>query len=385
MGTLRDRVQNAMRALAKTRVYPDAAHSEPGYFRIPVCRNGKRYDLPLGFVGTQGCAWAREGGCTICDYGGYNGHVESDLLVQQASQLLDEWGPEHEIALSALGSFFDDRELAPDARKGIIEAVRARQSIDLFSVESRPDTISRAKVREAVDILGPSITFEIGLGLESVNDLVRNVCVNKGLTLSRFEESVRDILASGAKACAHVLLKPPFLTEAEAIDDAVASINYADSIGVRRIVLMVCNVKDGTLPHWLWERGKYRSPWLWSALETVRKATPSAQRKLLVYGFKCGLPMFEMGHNCNQCTGTILARLEDFCASQDPRVVEEAMQIVCECKAEWRKDIETPCEMSLPERVAGFCDEFEAEVLAGVGRNSPIFGDSVDGDASSLS
>lgn len=361
---LRRRVQNAMHILARRREHPDAADSKPGYFRIPVCRNGKRYDLPLGFLGTNGCAWARSGGCTICDYGGYDGHLDSNLLVKQANQLLDEWGTEFEIALSPLGSFFDDQELAPDARKLIMQAVRAKETIDLLSVETRPDTISRKKVREAVNVLGSSVTLEIGLGLESVNDFVRNVCINKCLTSRRFERSVQDIMESGAKACAHVLLKPPFVTEAESIDDAVASINYADSLGVRRIVLMVCNVKYGTVPHWLWERGRYRSPWLWSALETVRRAIPSAQRKLLVYGFRCGLPMLEMGHNCSHCTDTVLAKIEDFCASQDPDVVDEALQIGCECKAEWLRDLQSSNEMPLPDRVASFCDEFEAHQAA---------------------
>ena len=349
-----------MRTLAVGRTYPPATCSRPGYFRIPVCRHGSRYDLPLGFVGTTGCRWARQGGCTVCDYGGFDGEVPSLLLVDQANQLLDEWGPENEVSLNALGSFFDDDEMPVDARMGILRAISSHPPIDLLSVETRPDTVTRAKIQAAVDLLGPSITLEVGLGLESADDFVRNVCVNKGLPLTQFARAVEDIVEAGAQVCAHVLLKPPFLTEAEAVADAVSSIDYAFTVGVRRTVLMVCNIKAATLTHWLWQRGAYRPPWLWSALEVVRRISAPARRKLLIYGFKCGLPLLETGHNCDLCTDTVLRQIEGFRATQDPAVVEDALQIECRCKADWHKDMEYRDNTPLRERVERFCSTFES-------------------------
>jgi len=363
---LRQRIQSVMRSLRAARPWPSAEYSEGGYFRIPINIGGKLHNMPLGFVGTKGCNWARSGGCTMCDYGGFNGTVPDEILVQQTVGLLDQWPDETEINLSALGSFFDDKELSLAARRGILAEVAKRPNIELIGVESRAGDVNAAKIKEARSHLGVHRCLEVGMGLESVNDFVRNVCINKGLSRKTFERAVKTIQDCGAQAVGHVLLKPPFLTEEEAINDAIATIEYLDALGVRRIVLMVCNVKDGTLVGELYKQGLYRPPWLWSVLRTALNVSSSAQNKLLIYGFDCGIPMVDIGRNCKKCSEKIINLMRKFSGTGEEIYLQDANCINCDCKSGWN-DV---CGDKSQKDIIGRIDFF----LSAVGLNDACSG-----------
>lgn len=346
-----------MRQLRRANPWPSAAYTCGGYFRIPINIGGQMHRMPLGFVGSVGCRWARAGGCTMCDYGGFEGEVPDAVLIEQAADLLDQWGHvETEINLSSLGSFFDNRELSPIARRGILHEVAQREHLELLGVESRANDITPEKVREAISILGPNRCLEIGMGLESRNTFIRNVCINKGLPLQTFETAVRIIQECGAHVVAHVLFKPPFLTEAEATHDAMETIDYLDSLHVRRIVLMVCNVKHGTLVGELYERNLYRPAWLWSVLEATLSVSSSARQKLLIYGFECGIPMMALGGNCEACTPRILDAIDKFNGTADETYLQNALSIRCTCKIEWQKEKKRINPLPLPDRIESILD-----------------------------
>lgn len=347
---LRQRIQHIMRTLRAARPWPSAKFSEGGYFRIPIKVDGKPHNMPLGFVGSQGCNWARSGGCTMCDYGGFEGNIPDALLVRQATELISQWPSETEINLSSLGSFFDDKELSASARKGILNVVANTPSIKLLGVESRAADVTLEKIKQAKSILG-SRFFEVGMGFESVNDFVRNVCINKGLSCKTFERAVEIIREAGAYPVGHVLFKAPFLTEEEAIDDAQATIEYLNALGMRRIVLMACNVKPGTLVGELHRLGLYRPPWLWSILRTALAVSKSARSKLLIYGFKCGLPMKSVGTNCPNCDIRILDKIENFNRTGESALLSDAIKTSCSCRNNWIQECGFKESNSLVERV----------------------------------
>lgn len=70
---------------------------------------------------------------------------------------------------------------------------------------------------------------------------------------------------------AYVLLKPPFLTEKEAIDEAINSIKKATAIGFERISLEPMSVHRFTVVDALSLANNYRVPWFWSVIEVVEK------------------------------------------------------------------------------------------------------------------
>ena len=349
---LQKRIARIMRRLRQTHPLPPAKYSEGGFFRIPVTIGGLPHEMPLGFVGSKGCRWASSGGCSMCDYGGFEGDVPDDLLIGQARELLDSWPGETEINLSSLGSFFDDGELSPGAREGILKEVAKRPQIELLGVESRADHVTTEKVARAKEILGQKRCLEVGMGLESVDDFVRNVCVNKGLSLECFERAVQVVSANGAEPVAHVLFKPPFLEEREAAEDAAATLSYLDELGiVRRIVVMVCNVKKGTLVGELHGKGLYRPPWLWSVLKTALECSAYVRKKLLIYGFRCGLPMEAVGRNCPRCTDKIQTAIHAFCGNGRIELLKKAWDAGCECKTAWHSEFDSLPELPLPQRV----------------------------------
>ena len=200
------------------------------------------------------------------------------------------------------------------------------------------------------------------MGLESANDFVRNVCINKGLKRSVFERAVKIIQDSGAHVVGHVLFKPPFLTESEAITDAKTTIDYLDILGVRRIILMACNVKDWTLVGELYRLGLYRPPWLWSVIETILSTPKSVQNKLLIYGFKCGLPMTAISSNCNNCDRIIIDRLNKFSGTSQIEHLYTAINTTCSCRNSWENECISDQSQALVMRIIAYCNSVTADI-----------------------
>jgi radical SAM enzyme (TIGR01210 family) len=114
-----------------------------------------------------------------------------------------------------------------------------------------------------------NVELEIGMGFESSNDLVRNICVNKGEKIEDFKNAIELINERGFLSLAYVLLKPPFLTEQESIDDASASVHDAVSLGFDRISLEPMTIHKYTVVDALRYANQYSTPWLWSVLEVI--------------------------------------------------------------------------------------------------------------------
>lgn len=361
-------ISRAMRTFRQKRPLDKKVKSCAGYFYLPISVQGSAYHLPLGFLGTTGCTWAKQGGCTMCDYGGFASRPSDQEFVDQAEHLLECWaglGPLKEVNLSALGSFFDEAELSPEARRGVLRSVASRRSIDLLGVESRPEFVTSERIEEAKAILGPRVRLEVGMGLESSNDFIRNVCINKRLGEADYLKAVDCLKNLRAGVTTHVLFKPPFLTEYEAIQDAVETINYAQKGGADRIVLMVSNVKDHTLTSWLLRMGLYRVPWLWGVLQTALEVNEEARGRLLIYGFRCGIPLIDRGRNCPVCTDAILSKIELFNFTGNAKHLKEALSVSCTCRESWTQGMDSTAfgRIPVPERVRNVCDLLVREAL----------------------
>src|SRR5207253_1691777 len=73
--------------------------------------------------------------------------------------------------------------------------------------------------------------LQVALGLETVHpDVLPRL--NKRMTLPLFEKAVRFLRDHDIAVRAFVLLRPPFLTEAEGIEWAIKSLRYAFDVGV---------------------------------------------------------------------------------------------------------------------------------------------------------
>ena len=126
----------------------------------------------------------------------------------------------------------DLSELAESIKeKGILEPILVRPKNGQFEIiagdtrvhevvlESRPEYIIDEHISKTRRELEDR-QVEIGIGLESSNDEIRRICVNKGFSKGEFQNALLTARAHNIGTRAYILVKPPFLTERDAIIDA---------------------------------------------------------------------------------------------------------------------------------------------------------------------
>jgi hypothetical protein len=283
-------------------------------------------------LNTGGCRWARAGGCTMCGYVAESvegGTVAHDALRDQIEATLDherenaEETPEL-VKIYTSGSFLDEREVPAETREAIAETFADRERIVL---ESLPDFVDDEKLADFTD---RGLAVDVAIGLETATDRVRHDCVNKYFDYEDFRAAVETAAEAGAGVKAYLLLKPPFLSEAEAVEDMTRSIRrVADLDAVHTISMNPTNVQRYTMVDELYFRGGYRPPWLWSVAEILRE---TADVDAIVVSDPVGHGADRGPHNCGECDDRVHRAIEDFDRRQDPTVFE---QVRCECEDTW--------------------------------------------------
>ncbi|WP_136717309.1 archaeosine biosynthesis radical SAM protein RaSEA [Halorientalis salina] len=283
-------------------------------------------------LNTGGCRWARAGGCTMCGYvaesveGGSVAHedlmAQVDVCLEHEAENADEESGLIKIYTS--GSFLDEREVPAETRQAIAETFEDR---DRIVVESLPDFVDREKIE---DFTEQGLETDIAIGLETATDRVRRDCVNKYFEFSEFERAAEHAEAADAGIKAYLLMKPPFLSEPEAIADMKRSIRRcADVDGCHTVSMNPTNVQRHTMVEDLYHDGGYRPPWLWSVAD-VLESTSDADA--IVVSDPVGHGSDRGAHNCGECDDKVQNAIKDFDLRQDPAVFE---QVSCECELTW--------------------------------------------------
>ena len=292
-----------------------------------------------------GCRWARAGGCTMCGYvaesvdGGSVAHEDLMAQIQHCLDHEEENADERAglIKIYTSGSFLDEREVGARTRRAIAETFADR---DRIVVESLPDFVDREKVAEFVD---QGLKTDIAVGLETATDRVRRDCVNKYFDFSEFEAAAAEAKEAGGGVKAYLLMKPPFLSESEAIDDMKRSVRKcADVDGCHTVSMNPCNVQRYTMVEELYHDGGYRPPWLWSICEVLES---TADEAVIVVSDPVGHGSDRGPHNCGECDDRAQRAIKDFDLRQDPSVFE---QVSCDCDATWDAVVERERSYSLP-------------------------------------
>ncbi|NLV09756.1 TIGR01210 family radical SAM protein [Halomicrobium mukohataei] len=296
-------------------------------------------------LNTGGCRWARAGGCTMCGYVAESvdgGSVAHEDLMAQIQYCLDHEAEEADekaglIKIYTSGSFLDEREVGAETRRAIASEFADR---DRIVVESLPDFVDRAKVAEFVDA---GLETDIAVGLETATDRVRRDCVNKYFDFADFEDAAAQAQAAGGGVKAYLLMKPPFLTESEAIEDMQRSVHKcADVEGCHTVSMNPCNVQRYTMVEELFHDQGYRPPWLWSVCEVLES---TADEDVIVVSDPVGHGSDRGPHNCGECDDRAQRAIKDFDLRQDPSVFE---QVTCDCEATWDAVVEREASYSLP-------------------------------------
>ena len=304
-------------------------------------------------LNTGGCRWARAGGCTMCGYVAESvegGSVSHGALMDQIEVCLEYEaehadGPAPLVKIYTSGSFLDEREVGPESRRAIAETFADRERIVL---ESLPDFVDRGKIAEFTD---HGIDTDVAVGLETATDRVRRDCVNKYFAFADFEDACAEVVAADGAAGevsagvkAYLLMKPPFLTESEAIADMISSIERCGAVeGCHTVSMNPCNVQRYTMVDELYFHGGYRPPWLWSVAHVLAETagdpgndatggSASDAGGAIVVSDPVGAGSERGPHNCGECDELVERAIKDFSLRGDPSVFE---QVSCECERTW--------------------------------------------------
>jgi hypothetical protein len=245
----------------------------------------------------------------------------------------DASGPS-EIDIYCSGSFLNPNEIPTEAQTALIERIAREPLVEKVLVESRPEYVSAEKLLELTRLLGNK-RLEVGIGLESANEEIREKRIKKGFTLEQFEKAAADVANGGASMLTYVLLKPIDTGEAEAIIDAVETSKKVFELGLGldlqvKIGLEPCFVGPDTALTLAHRQGRYRPPWLWSVIEVVKKIAPLGP--VLVGLSNEGLSTQESAHNCDRCTERVRGALAEFNSTQEST---RLISLNCDCKKEW--------------------------------------------------
>ncbi|WP_424017750.1 archaeosine biosynthesis radical SAM protein RaSEA [Halorientalis pallida] len=288
-------------------------------------------------LNTGGCRWARAGGCTMCGYvaesveGGSVAHedlmAQIDVCLEHEADNADD--PSGLIKIYTSGSFLDEREVPAETRRAIAETFSDR---DRIVVESLPDFVDRGKIEDFTD---QGLETDIAVGLETATDRVRRDCVNKYFEFSEFERAAADAREAGAGIKAYLLMKPPFLSEPDALEDMKRSVRKCAAVeGCHTVSMNPTNVQRHTMVEDLYHEGGYRPPWLWSVAEVLES---TADEDVIVVSDPVGHGSDRGAHNCGECDDRVQKAIKDFDLRQDPSVFE---QVSCACERTWELVLE---------------------------------------------
>ncbi len=187
-------------------------------------------------------------------------HVDIDHWMNQIKRAIGLEDDIHTLTIYHNGNYFCDSEV-PATWRNLIHSYLAATKIKELVVESLPQYLTEERLAAARAGL-KQVKLVVAIGLQSSNDIVREVCMTSTCAANTFSSAVARLKAQGDDAQAFLLFHPPFLTIEESIYDIRESIRFVAQTGV---VPTICPMKvaPNTVVADLAARGLYQAPDLW--------------------------------------------------------------------------------------------------------------------------
>lgn len=294
---------------------------------------GERVNAFVLILRTRGCYWADLKGCTMCGYARdtLGRSATEEEIGEQIERALRQYRGEPYVKVYTSGSFFDEREVPLPSRAHLARAFHGKARRLL--VETLPEFVDAPTVSALRQELGGEV--EVALGLESSQEEVLRRAVNKNSPPQAYFEAAARVRDGGGSPKAYLLLKPPYLTEREAVEDTVLSIERAsehfDTLSVNPV-----HLQGGTVVEHLYRRGLYRPPWLWSLVEVLQRGSARRRAGTRLVSFPTSGGNVRGVHNCLTCDPTILPVIEEASLSQEFAPLDRLPE--CACRERWRVD-----------------------------------------------
>ncbi|ABE51079.1 archaeosine biosynthesis radical SAM protein RaSEA [Methanococcoides burtonii] len=322
----------------RQRIKPSSNDYPAAVWRSTDHCDGKTVDTLTIIFKTSGCWWGKAGGCTMCGFVYDSAKIppQPEELERQFDNAMRK-GEKFErfmVKIFTSGSFLDENEVTAETRANILNKLAADERIFKVLVESRPEFVTEETLKACKEALGKT-AFEVAIGLETSSDNIRKNSINKGFTFEDYITASNVAKNNDASMKAYLLLKPPFLSEKEALEDIVKTVDDV-AAHAQTISINLCNVQNGTYVEQLWQRSQYRTPWLWSIVE-ILKRTKQRHPNLAITSDPVGAGSKRGPHNCKICSRDVSDAVHLFSRTQDLKVLEG---LTCDCKQTWTKVLE---------------------------------------------
>jgi radical SAM enzyme (TIGR01210 family) len=225
--------------------------------------DGRVLDVVTIFLANRECSFH----CLYCDLWRQTldeptqrGAVPQQIDIALRSATVSERPAPQVVKLYNSGNFFDAAAIPPDDWPAIADRVRHFERV---IVENHPRLIDDRCLRFR-DLLGTRL--EVAMGLETVHPEVL-ARMNKRMTLDDFANAARFLVEHDIAVRVFVLLRPPFLSEAEGIEWALRSITFAFDCGATCVSVIPTRAGNGVMDQ-LQANGWFKPPTL-SSLEHV--------------------------------------------------------------------------------------------------------------------
>ena len=341
-----------LKAIKQKHSYKENQLDKPISFWIKEDRllkkKGKEFTIILR---TRGCSWAigPSGGCSMCGYIQDStfekidqAHIRNqiDYAFQEKLAEIIEDVEDFVLKIFNSGSFFDDDEISESTRDYIYKKIAEIPKIREVVIESRVDYITREKLTKMKSALDNRY-IEVAIGLETVNDHIRNAYINKGLFFKEFLDAIHLCKKYGIGVRIYLLFKPPFLNEQTAIDDCVISILKLAELKVNTISINPLNIQKNTLTEYLFYQNRYRPPWFYSLFKCIVKACHERDKlkEVRIISSPSGAGTKRGIHNClkRECNEFMIKSLKNFVLTQDiNHLIRSDKDYSCDCLVKYQ-------------------------------------------------
>lgn len=328
---------------------------EPAYKEITnVNINGRPSKRLLLVLRTNGCThnWNNTG-CTMCGFRFLA--ISRKLLKIDQNHLIRQYengikyvkygsnGVE-QIDLFTPGSFLNEKEVEPTFCFEVMQKIASLKEIKKVVIESRTEYITGKKLSKLKSLIREDQILELGIGVESSNDRIRNRIINKGLPWHNIERAIEICAKCEVEFQPYLLIKPQTLNEREAIDDAVRSAedvaSLADKYNVPfRIAFEPIFIAKDTKLERAYSVGKYSIVSLWSVIEILKR---THHLGIIFVGLSDeNISDGRKPSSCPLCTDKLIKAIEEFNGQQKIQIFD---LVSCSCKKEWEGLISKPDE-----------------------------------------
>ncbi|MBU0651006.1 hypothetical protein KKC59_03750 [bacterium] len=312
--------------------------------------NGAAVKRAVITLKSTGCEWVRiSGGCSLC------GHYVCTTQGREISdrEYVEDFLRQYnsfdfsDIPLLCLynsGSVLNSAEISRQALFEICKIIALNKNIKKLVLETRIEYCDKDYILKLKDLLG-NIDLELALGLECKDEFVRNVVLNKGISNKNYEDFSAEFKGL-VDFRFYIIVKPPFLTEKEALDDAVLAVEYALELGAKEVHLEPATIQKYTLGYFLNNKGLYNLPWLYTIIEILRQFKG---KNIYVSPFAHKPSPVKEPVNCSWCSADYKnLLLKQYNYNQDVSVFDN---INCSCIKDWEKDMAKVDLRSMDQRI----------------------------------